>query len=175
MKITPALLICAVSLVGCGGGGDSDSASTSTSTPQATATASATAAATKAADAEGRIRDVFAGYNAALLDRDFEKACGYLAPETTKRLHDNVATLKLPKTPDDCAGLLDVLYEQIDKVPDQTKLVEVIVKSAEIDDVKVTGKKATLNWHATVNGKAQPITQTARVVDGEWKLVDVTN
>jgi hypothetical protein len=170
MKITPFLLIC-VLLVGCGGGGGDDQPESSTSAPKATATQ----AATKAADAEGQIREVFAGYNAALLDRDFDKACGYLAPETTKKLHDNVETLNLPKTPDDCAGLLTVLYEQIDKVPDQKKLVEDIVTSAKIDDVKVAGQKATLNWHATVNGAKQPITQTARIVDGEWKLVDVTN
>jgi hypothetical protein len=170
MRFTPAVLICVV-LVGCGGGGDSDEPTAST--PKATATA--TAAATKAADAEGQVRDAFASYNAALLDRDFDKACSHLAPETTDKLRENVKTLKLPNTPDDCAGLLDVLYEQIDKVPDQKKLVEGILKSAKLDNVTVEGEKATLDWHATVNGKEQAISQTARLVDGEWKLVDVTN
>jgi hypothetical protein len=159
MRITPVLLICAV-LVGCGGGGGSDESATATKT---------------AANAEDQVRDVFAGYNAALLDRDFDKACGYLAPETTAKLRENVKSLKLPNTPDDCEGLLDVLYEQIDKVPDQKKLVEGILKSAELDSVKVNGETATLKWHATVSGKEQPITQTARLVDGEWKLIDVTN
>jgi hypothetical protein len=170
VKLAPAVLVC-VALVGCGGGGgDNDKASpTKTSAPEATATA------TKAADAEGQIREAFKSYNAALLARDFGKACGYLAPETTAKLRQNVKSLKLPNTPDDCKGLLDVLYEQIDKAPDQKKLVEDILKSAKLDSVKVDGEKATVNWHATVNGQNQAISQTARLVDGQWKLVDVTN
>src|ERR1700742_2781019 len=164
MKTTPLLLI-GILLVGCGGGGGEE----------ASPSPKATAAAPKAADAEGQIRDAFTSYNAALLDRDFDKACSYLAPETTDKLHENVQKLNLPNTPDDCAGLLDVLYEQIDKVPDQKKLVEDVLTSAKLDKVKVTGQKATLDWHATVSGNKQAISQTARIVDGEWKLVDVTN
>ena len=34
---------------------------------------------------------------------------------------------------------------------------------------------AIVSWHATVMGTRQPVSQSARKIDGEWKLVDVTN
>jgi hypothetical protein len=32
-----------------------------------------------------------------------------------------------------------------------------------------------IDWNATVQGKKTQVTQSARRIDGEWKLVDVTN
>jgi hypothetical protein len=30
-----------------------------------------------------------------------------------------------------------------------------------------------VSWSAKVNGVDTPITQSARIIDGEWKLIDV--
>src|SRR4051812_32197800 len=166
MKIlAPVLLIC-FALAGCGGGGGDDAKSSSK--PEASKTQAPK-------DAEAQVRDVFNDYNKTLLARDFGKACGHLAPETTNKLRENIKSLGDKNPPKDCAKLLDELYSAIDKQPDQKKLVEEILKSAKLDSVKVVGEKATVNWHATVQGQKRAISQTARKVDGEWKLVDVTN
>ena len=39
--------------------------------------------------------------------------------------------------------------------------------------VKIDGEKASISWSAKVNGVDTPITQSARIIDGEWKLIDV--
>ncbi len=55
-------------------------------------------------------------------------------------------------------------------------MLEELYATAEVDSVKVSGEDAaTLDWHATVQGKETPVSQSARKIDGEWKLVDVTN
>ena len=43
------------------------------------------------------------------------------------------------------------------------------------DTIQVTGDAAVINWHADVKGTKTPVSQSARQIDGEWKLVDVTN
>ena len=47
--------------------------------------------------------------------------------------------------------------------------------SAKIDRVEIKGDNASIDWSATVGGKKTSITQSARRIDEEWKLVDVTN
>jgi hypothetical protein len=168
MKITPVLLVC-FAFAGCGGGGDSeqetdrDPATRATATPQ------------KSEDPEAEVRKVFDGYNDALESRDWDAACERLAPETTAKLRENLKALGDANPPEECEKLFDQLYTAIDKQPAQKQLVDEILKTAELDSVKVSGDKATVNWHATVQGSKRAISQTARKIDGEWKLVDVTN
>ena len=50
--------------------------------------------------------------------------------------------------------------------------VDAIARTATIDKLTIAGDKATIDWHATVNGKRVPTTLKARKVDGDWKLVD---
>jgi len=126
-------------------------------------------------DAQASIRQVFNEYNAALAKRDFKTSCGYLAPETTDKLRTNVEKLGYKNPPKKCADLLQLVYKVIDSQPDQKNLVATILKTAKVDSVDVTGDAGVVNWHATVKGKTTPVTQSVRLVDGEWKLIDVTN
>jgi hypothetical protein len=161
MRLLPALLIACL-LAGCGGDAEE-------------ATAPPPAATAKAADAQADVKETFESYNAALLDRDYDGACERLAPESVTKLRENVEKAGIKDAPDDCKGLLAAIYSAADRDASQKKLLDEIVKSAEIDSIKVTGDTAIINWHAEVNGKQAPVSQSARRIDGEWKLVDVTN
>jgi hypothetical protein len=116
---------------------------------------------------------MFDDYRQALVDRDWDKACSHLAPETTDKLKSNIAQLGVTDAPDDCPKLMDTLYTQIDKDPTAKKTIDDIAKTAKVTDVKITGDKASVSWSAKVNGVDTPVTQSARIIDGEWKLIDV--
>jgi hypothetical protein len=161
MRLLLALLIAAALLGGCGGGDDDKP-----STPAATQDAD---------DAEADVRETFDDYNAALAERDYDDACDQLAPETVTRLRANVTKAGVKDAPDDCPGLLKAIYATTDKDPTQKKVLDEVAKSAKIDKVTITGDSAVINWNATVGGKVTQVTQSARRIDGEWKLVDVTN
>jgi hypothetical protein len=162
MRLLLALLIAAAAIGGCGGSDDDDKAAT----PAATQSAG---------DAEGDVRETFEDYNTALAERDYDDACDQLAPETVTKLRANVAKAGLKDAPDDCPGLLKAIYATTDKDPTQKKVLDEVAKSAKIDKVTVTGDSAVINWNATVGGKVTQVTQSARRIGGEWKLVDVTN
>src|SRR5215204_3525992 len=111
MKLTPVLLIC-VALAGCGGDDEK-------------ATAPKKEAATPAsANAEADVREMFDSYMAALKDRDFEEACGKLAPETTAKLQENVKRLGITDAPEECDEILATIYGAADKQPGGKKLLE---------------------------------------------------
>ena len=168
MKMILCALLAAGLLAGCGGGDDDepDPAARSTSTPVATEAAEG---------AETEIRETFDDYNKALVERDFDDACEQLAPETATKLRENVKTLGITDPPQECPDLLDLIYKTVDKEPEQKKLLEEIASSAKIDSVEVKGDTATINWSAQANGQKTSISQTARLIGGDWKLVDVTN
>ena len=161
MRFTLALLITAALLAGCGGGDDDKPAK-----PAATESA---------ADAEAGVRDAFVTYNSALANRDYDGACERLAPETVTKLRSNVVKAGLKDAPKDCAGLLEAIYTATDQDATQKKTLDEVVNTAEIDKVTVTGDNAVIDWSATVQGKKTQVTQSARRIDGEWKLIDVTN
>lgn len=165
MRLASALLVTAL-LAGCGGDDDPEREPAARETPVATQSA---------AEAEADIRETFDDYNKALADRSWADACEELAPETTQKLRQNASTLGLKDLPEDCAGLLGTVYETADKDPQQRKVLGEIVDTAKVDSVDVKGETATINWSAKVNGQDMPISQTARRIDGKWKLVDVTN
>jgi len=159
------LLLACVVAAGCGGGDKKASA-----TPSAAATQEATAA---PAGGEAGVKQMFDDYRQALVARDWAKACSHLAPETTDKLKSNIKQLGVTDPPDDCAQLMSTLYTQIDKDPNAKKTIDDIAKTATVTDVKITGDKASVSWSAKVNGVDTPITQSARIIDGEWKLIDV--
>jgi hypothetical protein len=161
MRTLLALLIAAALVGGCGGGDDDEAA-----TPAATQSAAA---------AEDDVRETFEDYNAALAERGYDDACDQLAPETVTKLRANVAKAGLKDAPEDCPGLLKAIYAATDKDPAQKKTLDEVARSAKIDKVTVTGNTAVIDWNATVQGKKTQVTQSARRIDGDWKLVDVTN
>ena len=116
---------------------------------------------------------MFDDYREALGARDWDEACAHLAPETTEKLQANIKQLGVTDPPDDCAELMDVLYTQIDKDPTAKKTIDDITKSAKVSEVKINGENASVSWSAKVNGVDTPVTQSARIIDGEWKLIDV--
>jgi hypothetical protein len=162
MRLLLPLLIAGL-LAGCGGGGGDEAA---TSTP---------AAKQSAADAEGEIRETFEAYNKALAGRDYDGACDQLSPETVTKLRANLVKAGLKDAPEDCPGLLKAIYTATDQDPTQKKTLDEVATSAKIDKVTITGDTAVIDWNATVQGKNTKVTQAARRIDGEWKLVDVTN
>jgi hypothetical protein len=159
MRIVVALLA-ALLLAGCG---DKSAPPKAAPTPAATA------------DDEAAIRKVFTDYNAALAGHDWQRSCSYLAPETAAKLRANVKKLGYNAIPKDCPRLLAAVYGAIESQPGQQHLFEKILKTAKIDGVDVTGDSAVIDWHATVKGNKTPVSQSVRKIDGEWKLVDVTN
>jgi hypothetical protein len=178
MKLMPVVLLLSLALFACGG--DGDDGSSSGTQPTATGTPAAEATQTPAqesgggdAGGEDEVREMFADYTKALGERDWEDACEHLAPETTDKLKSNVAQLGLTNAPDDCEGLMDTLYTQIDKDPTAKKTIDDITATAKVSEVKIDGDTATVSWSAKVNGADTPVTQTARIIDGEWKLIDV--
>ena len=172
MKMILCALLAAGLLAGCGGSDDDEPAAQNTPAPAKTEAPAETQAPD---DAEADIRATFGGYNDALVERDFDAACAQLAPETTAKLRQNVTTLGITDPPEDCPALLDLIYDTVDKDPQQKALLQEIATTAEIDSVEVEGDTATINWSAKAAGQKTSISQTARRIDGEWKLVDVTN
>ena len=173
LPLAPVLTLTLALATGCGsdkgeqvtGGG-----SAATSTPTSTATPTAT----PAADPEREIRRVFADYNATIRDRRFAAGCLYLAPETVEKLRANLRKLT-GSAPEGCEASLTVLYAQILKSSKAERTLDATIRTARIEDVKVTGDAAIIDWSTAPTGKREPISQSARRIDGEWKLVDVTN
>jgi hypothetical protein len=176
MKLMPVVLLACLALFACGGDDEpSAPAATATSTPAAQATETP-AEDTGGGDAggEAEVREMFEDYTQALAARDWDEACDNLAPETTDKLKSNVAQLGVATdAPDDCEGLMNLLYDTIDKDPTAKKTIDDITQSAKVQKVTITGDSASVSWSATVNGTETPVTQTARMIDGEWKLIDV--
>ena len=176
MKLMPLVLLLSLALFACGGEGDPSPAATTSTPPAADATPTAAGEQAQAGDAGGEeaVRAMFDDYTQALGDRDWKTACSHLAPETTAKLKRNVAALGATSAPKDCEGLMNLLYETIDKDETAKKTIDDITKSARVDKVSITGDSASVSWSATVNGQKTPVTQSARRIDGEWKLIDVS-
>jgi len=173
MKLS-ALAFLLACLVAAGCGGDDKKASATPTAAKQAATQEATAApAGGDAGGEEGVKQMFDDYRQALVDRDWDKACSHLAPETTDKLKSNIKQLGVTDAPKDCAELMDTLYTQIDKDPTAKKTIDDITSTAKVSDVKIDGDTATVSWSAKVNGADTPVTQTARKIDGEWKLIDV--
>jgi hypothetical protein len=158
MRIIRVLLVCAL-LAGCGGDDEPTAAPTKT-----------------AVNDEAEVRKVFDSYMAALKAKDFDTACSKLAPETTAKLQENVKRLGVSDPPEECPEILELVQETAEKEEGGQEVLDELYDTAEVDSVKVSGAdSAIVNWHASVQGTRTPVSQSARKIDGEWKLVDVTN
>jgi hypothetical protein len=180
MKLMPLVLLLSLALFACGGDDEPDQPAAS-GTPAAEATETPAQEQESGGDSDGgdaggeeAVREMFDDYTKALGDRDWDEACDHLAPETTEKLKSNVTQLGVSKdAPSDCEGLMKVLYDTIDKDATAKKTIDDITQSAKVNKVTITGDTASVAWSAKVNGQDTPVTQTARVIDGEWKLIDV--
>jgi hypothetical protein len=163
MRILRVLLVCAL-LAGCGGDDEDQSA------------APARSATPAAQNEEAAVREVFDSYMAALKAKDFDTACSKLAPETTAKLKENVKRLGVSDPPEECPEILGLVQDTAEKEEGGQKVLDELYDTAEVDSIKVSGAdSAIINWHASVQGNRTPVSQSARKIDGEWKLVDVTN
>jgi hypothetical protein len=121
------------------------------------------------------VRQVFNAYSAALIAHDWTKSCTYLVPETAAKLRANVRKLGYKAVPKDCPRLLAATYGAVNSQKGQKGVFDKVIKTAKIDGIDVTGDKAVIDWHADFGGTQRPVQQAARKINGEWKLVDVTN
>src|SRR4051794_12110195 len=102
MKLPALALLLCLALAACGG--DDKKA---TATPSAAATQEATAAPVgDDAGGEEGVKQMFDDYRQALVERDWDKACSHLAPETTDKLKSNIKQLGVTDPPHDCAKLM---------------------------------------------------------------------
>lgn len=151
--------------------GPTDPAPTATSTP----TTPSAPSGSPEGDAERQIERVFADYNASLVKGDFAAGCRYLAPETIAKLRENLEKV-VADPPEGCEAGLRALYQRIDdKYPEQKRQLTEIATTARIEKLTVTGNSAIVNWSAKYEGKRVKLSQSARQVGGQWKLVDVSN
>jgi len=124
------------------------------------------------ASPEAQVRAVFGEYNAALADGDYGAACERLAPETVAKLDQNAARLGIG-TGGGCAATLERV---VDRAAAQGEIrLDEVAETARVKQVTVTGDAAVIEWSAVYDGRRVPISQSARRVDGSWKLVDVSN
>ena len=118
--------------------------------------------------AEAKIEQAFRGYNQKLVDRDFDAACQQHAPETTVKLLENVRAQGVVAA--NCVEALTAIYS----TPGAAELADGITATIQISDIAVDGDKATITWSAEVSGnRITPSPSTMRLIDGEWKIVDI--
>ena len=126
-----------------------------------------------AADAETQVRSAFETYNTAITKEDWPGACGQLAPETIDKLKANLARIAGDAPSRSCPETLGGLAAAAEKAGQRDPIVQV-VRTARVKQVEVDGDAAMIDWAGKVRGKEVPVSQSARRVDGAWKLVDVS-
>ena len=127
-----------------------------------------------AADPETQVRSAFESYNTAITQEDWPGACAQLAPETIDKLKANLARIAGGAPSGTCPATLGRLAEATERTGERDPIEEV-VRTARVKSVKVTGAAASIDWTGKARGKEVPVTQSARRVDGAWKLVDVSD
>lgn len=171
------LLLLVLVLAGCGKSGSTPPIADRTNTgivPPTTSTATAPSDPGSAGErrAERAIGRAFDDYNRALVARDYAGACRQLAPETVRKLYENLKG-RVPNVPKDCDKQLALIYGSVG--PTIRQRLEETSRTARLDRVVVDGDTATIDWTARPGGKRVRVTQTARRVGGAWRLVDVSN
>ncbi len=154
-----------------GCGAENDKAAGADGAPSRPATSGATPS---AASDEQKLREVFGAYNAAVVEGDAAAACRYLAPESVEKLRANLKKI-LPSVPKDCEGSTRALYKALEQNPAEAQMLKTVSRTAKIEKLKIVGDSAILDWSARVEGKRVPVSQSARKINGSWKLVDVSN
>jgi ketosteroid isomerase-like protein len=113
------------------------------------------------------VEDVFRQYYEALRARDFSRACGFNAPETTEQL---LTTLRGRGVE---ASSCEEAFTAVYAVPGAAQLVEQAADTATIENVAVTGDTATITWSSEVRGQRTQATSDLRREGTRWLLVSV--
>lgn len=164
LKALTPVLVAVLLIAGCGGddekaeGGGGSAAATPTATP----------------DPETAARETFVAYNEAFVARDWQAACGYMAPETIDKLRANVEKLAR-NVPEDCPRIMRMLITRTEQDPKTKGILFEIARTSKVKRVVVRGDSATVDWSAKREGQTVSVTNQMRRIDGEWKLVDVSN
>jgi hypothetical protein len=178
IRIVLAAAALAAALASCGGdvtgtAGPADAGAA----PQATSGAAPpTAAPTTgpdlpdAANDADAVRIVFEAYYGAVLARDWQTACALSAPETRQALIENLQAQN-----DVTVGSCEEAFSTIYAVPGAAEIVDEIARTAEIQDITVTGDDAAITWTAQSQGQNPTVTNNLRRVDGDWRLLDTSS
>lgn len=185
-----AILLVSLVVVGCGderqAGRDpaptasspesAEAENTRAATPSSGQTAEAesdpTATRTRGGRAEAQLRKLFDSYHDAWDARDWDALCQTVAPEVTD---DVRVTLKKiggdPNPPRACPDAHEQLHSLVgEELADE--LDGEMAQTRALDTVDIKGKTAFLNYHYVDEGTRKALTQHARKIDGEWKLID---
>lgn len=118
------------------------------------------------------IEGVFKAYTGALGRGDYAGGCPYLAPETVTKLRTNLQKLT-GRAPGGCEDAMRTLYGKLD---DQERgRMQGVARSMRIEKIDVSGDAAVIDWSSRYDGRRVEISQSARRIGGDWKLVDVSN
>jgi hypothetical protein len=122
--------------------------------------------------AEGELQRLFARYHAAWDARDWDALCRTIAPEVTEEVRGTLEKVGGdPNPPRACPDAHEQLHDLVGHdLADE--LDGDMAQTRELDSVNVKGETAFLNYHYTDEGTRKDLTQHARQIDGEWKLID---
>lgn len=158
-----AAVVLATALTACGG-------VASTAAPTGPASPSGAGATSKpaASGEEAAVETVFRSFTAALLARDFAKACALNAPETAAKRVENVNAGGAGVTT--CEEAFSAIYA----VPRAAEAADGIGRTTEVTSVTVTGDTAKIIWTAEVQGRRPALSNGARKIDGQWRLLEMS-
>lgn len=104
---------------------------------------------------EAAVEQTFRNYNEALLARDFAAACAANAPETSAGLIEALGV-------GSCEEAFGVIYAD-----GAGEYLDAVVRSTTIQDIVVTGERATVSWSADGHTSES----AHRRVDGRWLIL----
>jgi hypothetical protein len=112
---------------------------------------------------------VFRTYLRAVADGDFATACSLNAPETNRRLLDELARRGTPAS--GCEQAIATLYAGAGVAEGAATIADTL----QVQRVDVTGDAATVAWSVEVSGQRPLVTNALRRVDGQWRLLPTPN
>jgi hypothetical protein len=151
---------------------ENDRATTPSSVQVAEAESDPAATPTSGGRAKAQLRKLFDSYHDAWDARDWDALCRTVAPEVTADVR--VTLQKIGDDPNPPRACPDA-HEQFHSLVGEELADELDGEMAEtraLDSVDIKGETAFLNWHYVDEGTRKALTQHARKIDGEWKLID---
>lgn len=118
---------------------------------------------------EATIENMIRRYNEALLARDWVTACGLAAPATVDKLLENLRSHGAEVS--SCQEAFTTIYA----VPDAATAADGISRTTEVEEVQVSGDRATVTWSAVYSAQRTSVQSAAIRVDGEWLLLDTSD
>lgn len=122
--------------------------------------------------AEAQLRKLFDSYHDAWDARDWAALCKTVAPEVTAEVRHTLKTIgDDPNPPRACPDAHAQFHTLVgEELADE--LDGEMARTRALDSVNIKGETAFLNYHYVDEGTRKDLTQHARKIDGEWKLVD---